>query len=289
VIKMKEINLKEINQLVFQASFDQYIVPGFNVFGHEDATAVIRAAELANSPVLLMINRDARQILAVEHWGALLNSMIRKAKVPVGIHLDHCSDLEPIIGAINSGFTSVMYDGSALPLAENIAQTKEIVHMAHAHGVAVEGEVGAVPYDEKNKEHIDLTSPEDAAIMHAASGLDWLAISIGNIHRMIERKVQIDFNRHHSIEKVCPMPLVIHGASGLLDEQVLELKKTCVAKLNYGTVLRLAFGNTLREEIASRPDTFDRLTLMKRPIEKVEERAYALIMALKKDTNDPAI
>lgn len=98
---------------VAQAAQQKRIIPGFNIFGYEDAQAVIRAAERAVCPVLLMINRDARTAMAVEHWSALLNALAESSSVPVGIHLDHCTETDILIRAIDSGFTSVMFDGFA--------------------------------------------------------------------------------------------------------------------------------------------------------------------------------
>ena len=273
--------MKEINRLVHAASTEPTIIPGFNIFGHEDALAVVRAAESANTPVLLMVNRDAHRVLAVEHWGALLGSIAKQAKVPVGVHLDHCTNQALITKAIQSGFSSVMYDGSSLPLAENIAHSQAIVQIAHQQDVAVEGEIGSVPYIDKPGDRMMLTLPDEAAAMYGQSGLDWLAVSVGNVHRLTDRKVQIDLDRLHSIEAVCPMPLVIHGASGLDNEQLLQLKKSRVAKLNFGTALRMVFGNTLREAFDSHPAEFDRLKLMQDSVERVEETAFEILKSLK--------
>jgi fructose-bisphosphate aldolase, class II len=108
--------MKTINERVYHAKETGSIVPGFNVFGYEDALAVVRAAERADSPVLLMVNRDARSVMDIRHWGALLESIARHAAVPVGVHLDHSTDAGAILQAMESGFTSVMYDGSHLPI-----------------------------------------------------------------------------------------------------------------------------------------------------------------------------
>ena len=168
--------MKEINRLVKRAAEAPTIVPGFNIFGHEDALAVVRAAEAAQTPVLLMVNRDAHRVMAVEHWGALLSSIADKAKVPVGVHLDHCTNQEIIAKAIHSGFTSVMFDGSSLPLEENIARSQAIVSLAQPLEIAVEGEVGSVPYVDKPGDQMALTLPEEAAAMYERSGLDcWLS------------------------------------------------------------------------------------------------------------------
>ncbi len=275
--------MKEINSSILAAAQENRIVPGFNIFGHEDALAVIRAAEQANAPVLLMVNHDARMVMDIIHWGALLTSLASHARVPVGIHLDHCTDKDLIIRAMRSGFTSVMYDGSKLPLSDNIANTREIVTIAHGLNVAVEGELGAIPYDDKGEQLTEFTSPPEAEQLCRESGLDWLAVSIGNIHRLTDRKVPVDFQTLAAIEAACPNPLVIHGASGLFADHIQRLKATRVAKMNFGTAIRSVIGQTLRQEINTNPLEFDRLKLMKKPIQMAEEKAYKIIRSLQTD------
>lgn len=265
---------------VARASAGQHIVAGFNVFGYEDAQAVIRAAERVGAPVLLMVNRDASRVMAVEHWGALLGSLANAAAVPVGVHLDHCSETNTILRAIGSGFTSVMYDGSKRPLAENLEITWEIVRQAHARQVLVEAELGTVPYSDLGETEICLTDPEEARRMQQETSVDWLAVSVGNIHRLETQKVPIRFPVLRSIERACTLPLVVHGASGILEQDVLRLRKTRVGKMNFGTVLRKAFGYTLREQMEQHQAEFDRLRLFEEPTAQVEEQTYQIINML---------
>jgi fructose-bisphosphate aldolase class II len=276
--------MKKINGCVLAAANNGNIIPGFNVFGYEEALAIVRAAERADAPVLLMVSRDARANMDISHWGALLASIASQAAVPVGVHLDHCSDLDLIIRAMDCGFTSVMYDGSKLPLNQNIANTRIIVQAAHERDIAVEGEVGSVPYDDLGEQLGAFTSPDEARQLSQASGLDWLAVSVGNIHRLADRKVALDFHRLGLIEAACNTPLVIHGASGILEQDIQRLKKTRVGKVNIGTALRQVIGETLRGEMISNPQIFDRLTLMKRPTKLAEEMAFAWITALQAES-----
>lgn len=265
---------------VKEASGAQRIIAGFNIFGHEDAGAVIRAAERAKAPVLLMVNRDARRDLAIEHWGALLRSMAEKASVPVGAHLDHCSDPENIRRAINSGFTSVMFDGSKMPFEENLRITKMLAEEAHAKGVLIEGELGNVPYSDMGSMDVRMTKPEEARLMQENTSLDWLAVSVGNIHRLADRKVPIHFDVLHAVQEACSLPLVIHGSSGIYDEDMQKLKHEKIGKMNLGTSLRKIFGDTMRAEMEARPTEFDRQKLMKKSVENVEEAAYNILMSL---------
>lgn len=266
---------------VKEAAGNGTIVAGINIFGHEDAGAVIRAAERAKTPVLLMVNRDAKRELEIEHWGALLGSMAEKSKVPVGVHLDHCSDPENVRRAIHSGFSSVMFDGSKMPFLENVRLTAELAKEAHDNGVLIEGELGSVPYSDLGDTVIKWTSPKEAKVIQEETGLDWLAVSVGNIHRLVGRKVPIHFDVLDSIQKDCSLPLVIHGSSGISDSDIQKLKKERVGKMNLGTSLRKVFGDTLRQEIQNRSDEFDRQRLMKHSVELVEEAACQILISLR--------
>lgn len=273
--------MKPINEHVKQASQGNSIVPGFNVFGWEDASALVRAAERAQAPILLMVNRDARRAMDLRHWGALLSSIAGQARVPVGVHLDHCTDLETIRQAMDWGFTSVMYDGSKLPIGENCANSRQVVQWARSNNIAVEGEVGTVPYDDLGETEAETTSPAEAKQIWEESGLDWLAVSVGNIHRLTDRKADLDFGALSAIQSVCPAPLVIHGASGIREEEMEQLKKTHVGKVNIGTTLRRVLGESLRHSFIADPHAFDRLALFKEPVRKLEEAAFDLICRLK--------
>lgn len=265
---------------VKEAAAANQIIAGFNVFGHEDAGAVIRAAERLGTPLILMVNRDARKALDIECWGALLNAMAERASVPVGVHLDHCSDPENIRRAIESNYTSVMFDGSKMPFEENLRITTTLAGEAHAHGVLIEGELGNVPYSDFGKMEVRLTSPEECKIMQEQTELDWLAVSVGNIHRLVGRKVPIQFDVLADIQSQCSLPLVIHGASGIYASDMQRLKGEHIGKMNLGTSLRKVFGDTLRSEMAAKPEEFDRQKLMKPSVEAVEEAAYQILKDL---------
>jgi len=274
---LRRKRMKWNKDYVKEASETGSVIAGFNIFGFEDAKAVIRAAERLDTPVILMINRDARRELALRHWSALLKSMAESAAVPVDVHLDHCDDLDVIREAIESGFDSVMYDGSKLPLRENIANTNTVIRWSGTTGALVEAELGIVPYDELGETYSRYTSPEEAAILRKETDVDWLAVSVGNIHRLLGRKAKIDFAALKEIENACEGPFVIHGASGLTTEDLSSLAGTKVGKINIGTSLRRAFGESLREQILDNPEMYDRLDLFKNPVLQVEEAAYNIM------------
>ncbi len=224
--------VKDFNRYIVDASKSNHIIPGFNVFGYEYAVGVIEAAEKMKSPVLLMINRLAVDSMDVECWGSMLNHIAQKANVCVGMHLDHMSEIDKIQRAIDSGFTSVMYDGSQLDIDENIENTRKVVDMARKSGVFVEAEIGSVPYDDMpGKIKDELATASRAKYFAENSGCDWLAVAVGNIHRLVDRNAAIDFDRIKSFGENLDIPLVIHGATGISDEDMKRLTTKRITEL----------------------------------------------------------
>jgi fructose-bisphosphate aldolase class II len=240
-----------------------YAVACFNVFGWEDARAVVDAAMELGAPIVLAANLTFRQFMPLEVIAVMLRRLADDASIPVCVHLDHCYEIPEVLRAIDAGFTSVMYDGSQLPLADNIAGTREVAQHAHAAGCSVEAEIGSVPYAE-GRAHIktELTRVADAVRLAEEGSVDALAISIGNVHRLNAPGAKIDFALLARIEAVVRAPLVIHGTSGIYEQDIARLVRSRVAKFNIGTVLRQAFGRTLRDTLARHPERFDRLEIM---------------------------
>ena len=273
--------LVNLAKLVMPAAESGYAVACFNVFGWEDARAVVKAAESLGAPVVLAANVNFRQFMPLEVIAAMLRKLAEDTSVQVCAHLDHCYEIEEVLRAIDAGFTSVMYDGSQLSLAENIAGTRRVAQYAHAAGCSVEGEIGSVPYAE-GRAHIktERTRVADAARLAEASELDALAISIGNIHRLSTPGAKIDFALLAQIEAAVRTPLVIHGTSGIFAEDIARLAASRVAKFNIGTVLRQAFGRTLRETLARHPERFDRIEIMTDVMGGMEAAAAHMIRLL---------
>ena len=271
-------NLKDI---LIPAQDEGYAVACFNVFGYEDALAVVEAAEARNASVILSINLDMRQFMTMEQIIGMLRPMAEKAKVPVCLHLDHTYEMDIVKQAVDSGFTSVMFDGSQLSISENIAYIRDIVSYAHPKGVSVEAEVGSVPYA-TGRDHIKsaITEVSEALAMEEQGQPDALAISIGNVHRLESGSVAIDLVRYNELEKALSLPLVIHGTSGLEDKDIQMLSLRQVAKFNVGTILRKSFGNSLRTTLESDPDLFDRITIMQKVIPDLRATATQVIHLL---------
>ncbi len=270
-----------LKQIVAAAAEAHYGVPQFNVWGYEDTRAVIDAGQMQHSPLILGANRVAIEHMSVEHIGPLLRGLAEHATVPVVVHLDHCDDIDTIKRAIQNGFSSVMYDGSKLPLEQNIANSQEVVRFAQAAGVSVEGEVGAVPYADATHPVVPtLTDPQDAQRYAEQTGVDAMAIAIGTIHRLRSPSSTINYETLAQIETRTAIPLVVHGTSGIPDEQLSKLVAHRVAKLNIGTRLRQAFVETLHMEIEQHPDELDRVALFKAPMRRVTDVASAMIRLL---------
>jgi fructose-bisphosphate aldolase class II len=271
-------NLKDI---LLPAREQGYAVACFNVFGFEDSRAVIDAAESRNASVILSINLDMREFMTMDQIIGMLKPMAESSKVPVCLHLDHTYEVDVVKQAIDTGFTSVMFDGSQLPISENISCVRNVVMYAKSKGVSVEAEVGSVPYA-TGRDHIKsaLTEVSEAVAMENEGKPDALAISIGNVHRLETGSVEINIERFNELEKALSIPLVIHGTSGIVDKDIRLLSERDVAKFNVGTVLRKRFGSSLRSTLESNPELFDRLSIMQKVIPDLKETATKVIKLL---------
>jgi fructose-bisphosphate aldolase, class II len=258
-----------------------YSVACFNVFGWEDARAVVDAAAQLEAPVILAATLDFRKFMPIEVIAVMLRSLAARAPVPVCVHLDHTYEVDEVLRAVDLGFSSVMFDGSQLPLEENIAGTRRVAQYAHAAGCSVEAEIGSVPYAQ-GRAHIkaELTEISDAVRLAGETGLDALAVSVGNIHRLTTPSAVIDFARLARICASVTVPLVIHGTSGIRDQDIERLTRTRVAKFNIGTVLRQAFGRGLRQTLARHAERFDRLEIMGDVMPIVGREAQRMIRLL---------
>lgn len=273
--------LVSLKELLPDAAGAERALAGFNVFGYEDARAVLDAAESLKAPVILMANKDMVRHMPPRIFGPLLVTLAEEAAVPVCVHLDHTYDYKTIVRALKAGFSSVMFDGSQLPLEENIRLTRGVVEMAAAVGASVEGEIGSVPYDvEGSPIKSILTEPEEARRFAEESGVDAVAVAVGTIHKQVGVQSRIDFSRLEAIQGLVETPLVIHGSTGIPDEQMKLLVRTRVSKLNIGTALRLAFGGSLRRQMEGDPALFDRIEMFGPAMEAVRQEARGKLRLL---------
>ena len=239
-----------------------YAVAGLVTLGWEDMRAYVAAAEAEGVPVILQAGPSCREHMPLPVLGKMFTHLAEQASVPVVAHLDHGYTADECRVAIESGFSSVMFDGSRKPLAENIAETAAIAEMAHAAGVSCEGEIGFVGYS--GGEQSAGTDPEEAATFSQQTCVDAMAISVGNVHLQQDAGDGLDIDRIRAIEAVTDVPLVIHGGSGVpLAQRQLLSQHSKVCKFNIGTELRMAFGAALRAAVQADPDRFDRVQILR--------------------------
>jgi fructose-bisphosphate aldolase class II len=259
---------------------DGTAVAGLVVLGWEDAQGYVRAAEAAGRPVILQAGPGCRAHTPLPVLGAMFRHLAEGARVPVVAHLDHGEDLGVCAAAMDCGFTSVMYDGSALSFEENVARTAEIVALAHGRGVSVEAELGFVGYD--HGAGSVGTDPGQVAAFWAATGVDALAVSVGNRHLMTEPGAVVDMAQVRAIQAAAPgLPLVLHGGSGIDGPMRRRLsQETSVCKFNIGTELRMAFGAALRAAVLRDEARFDRNQILRETVGPVTEAALTAIRSL---------
>lgn len=256
------MTLVTLSDVLQPALRDGYAVAGLVTLGWEDMRAFVTAAEAEGCPVILQAGPSCREHTPLPVLGKMFRHLAETASVPVVAHLDHGYSAEDCRVAIDCGFTSVMFDGSRKPLAQNIDETAAIAEMAHASGVSCEGEIGFVGYS--GGESSAGTDPDEAAQFARDTGVDAMAISVGNVHLQQEKQGGLDEPRIRAIEAVTQVPLVIHGGSGVPIAQRRSLALgSNVCKFNIGTELRLAFGDALRTAVTRDPDRFDRVQILK--------------------------
>ena len=256
------MTLATLSEVLQPALKGGYAVAGLVTLGWEDMRAFVAAAEAENVSVILQAGPSCRAHTPLPILGKMFRHLAEAASVPVVAHLDHGYTVEECRAALDSGFSSIMFDGSRKPLAENIAETAEIVQMAHDSGVSCEGEIGFVGY--ADGEESAGTDPDEAAVFARETGVDAMAISVGNVHLQTDATGGLDEARIRAIEAVTEIPLVIHGGSGVSLEQRRTLARgSNICKFNIGTELRMAFGTALRDAVAVDPDRFDRVQILK--------------------------
>jgi len=259
------MSVASLSDVLRPALKDGYAVAGLVCLGWEDMQAYVAAAESENCAVILQAGPGCRAYTPLPVLGAMFRHLAEQASVPVVAHLDHGYSFDECKEAIESGFTSVMYDGSRHTLQQNIDETAAIVELAHAANVSCEGEIGFVGYD--GGEESKGTDPTEAAQFARETSVDAMAISVGNVHLQQQDGAGLDVERIQAIDIVTDVPLVIHGGSGVSAAQRKSLaNETSICKFNVGTELRMAFGLALRQSVASDADRFDRVEILKETI-----------------------
>jgi len=263
-----------------KAFIHNYSVAGLVTLGWEDMKAYIEAAEQENCPIILQAGPSCRRHTPIPILGKMFNYLAENAVVPVVAHLDHGYTENECRIAIDSGFSSIMFDGSKKTLNENIDETAKICELAHAAGVSCEGEIGFVGYS--GGERSSGTVPEEASIFAKDTKIDAMAISVGNVHLQENKEGRLDEDRIRAIEEVTDIPLVIHGGSGVpVAQRTFLSQNSKICKFNIGTELRSSFGHALREAINIDTTRFDRVQIFKDIHEPLVEKTRSVLRPLK--------
>lgn len=273
------MTLVTLRDVLEPANAHGYAVPGLVCLGWEDMRAYVAAAEVERAPVILQAGPGCREHMPLPILGRMFRHLAESANVPVVAHLDHGASLDECRAALDAGFTSLMFDGSRLPLSQNIDATAAVAELAHAAGVSCEGEIGFVGYAGGTASAG--TDPDEAARFARETGVDAMAISIGNLHLQQDPGAGLDLDRLNAIEALTDVPLVIHGGSGVRMLQRAYLAASShIAKFNIGTELRMAFGAALRAAVNRDPARFDRNEILKETEAPVIAAARAVIRGL---------
>jgi len=272
--------LVNLGDTLQKALKNSYAVAGLVTLGWEDMMAYVEAAEQENCPVILQAGPSCRQHTPIPILGKMFNYLADNTSVPVVAHLDHGYSEEECKIAIDSGFSSIMFDGSRKSLNENIDQTAKICEIAHSAGVSCEGEIGFVGYS--GGEGSAGTDPDEASRFAMETNIDAMAISVGNIHLQENKEGGLDEDRIRAIEEVTHIPLVIHGGSGVpVAQRTFLSQNSKICKFNIGTELRYSFGEALREAVNKDLNRFDRIQILKDTHQPIVEKTRDVLKALR--------
>jgi len=274
------MSLVTLSDVLQPALTGSYAVGGLVTLGWEEMRAYVAAAEAEDVPVILQAGPGCREHTPLPVLAAMFRNLAEAASVPVVAHLDHGYSFEECRIALECGFTSLMYDGSKKPLAQNIDETARIAEMAHDAGISCEGEIGFVGYH--GGADSAGTDPDEAAQFARETGVDAMAISVGNVHLQTESGAGLDEDRIRAIQNVTDVPLVIHVGSGVPMAQRTSLARSSnICKFNIGTELRMAFGAALRDAVDADAVRFDRVQILKETHDPVAAATRRALAALK--------
>lgn len=238
-----------------------YCIGAFNVHTLEMLQAVVEAAEETQSPLIIQSTVGTVKHLGPDYIAKAALVASERSSVPIALHLDHCSDFNIIMQCIRAGYTSVMIDASHEPFDVNVAMTKKVVEAANAVGINVEAELGRVGGVEDDivvdDEHALLADPDDCVRFVELTGVHTLAPAIGTAHGIYKGEPNIDFDRIEKIASKVSVPLVLHGGSGIPEEQVKRCVALGMSKMNVATELRIVFSNAIKEVFNQNPEEND--------------------------------
>ena len=259
--------LVPMKDLLVKAKAQGYAVGAFSIVDYATLQAVVDAAEEERAPAIIQTTAGS----TVKYYGCeaivdMATNAAGRSAMPLALHLDHCKDLEMIFNCIDAGWTSVMYDGSSFPFEQNVEESKQVVERAHAKGVSVEGEIGAVWGVEDDidvDENLDLLAdPDQAALYAEQSGVDAFAPAIGTAHGLYKGEPKLDFERLRTIAARVEAPIVIHGGTGLSEDTFRKLISYGGAKINVSTQIKIGMFESFQSYVDGGGKT-DPLALIK--------------------------
>ncbi len=273
LVHIKDLFSKEVR--------GKFAYPAFNTMNLEITRGIIEAAEELNTPIIIETSEGAIKYAGLETMFEMVASLAIKAKVPIALHMDHGKDADQLKRGIELGYSSVMIDHSALPTDQNIKDTKDVVEFAHKEGAWVQGEIGRIRGNEDwvsvSESESLLTDPEEAKQFYEATNVDTLACSFGTIHGIIKMsgkaEAHVDIDRITQVAKLVPVPLVLHGASGVPDDVISQAIGAGISIINIDTELRIGFTKNLRQALAEHPDEVDPRKYLAPAIEGVKQAA----------------
>lgn len=268
--------LIHLREILKEAQNKNYALGAFNTSNLEITLGIINGAIAKKSPVIVQISEATIDYAGLKPITQIVQT-IAKSKainIPVILHLDHGKNFRSIAECIKAGFSSIMIDASDLPFDENVALTKQAVDYAHKHGVLVQGELGTVVRDVSQFREAFFTDPDQAAEFVKATGVDTLAVSIGNVHGIIKMRQgvpKLDFERLKTIYEKVEIPLVLHGASGLAKEEIEKAIELGIRIINIHTEIDLTFTQALRWTLIKAPEEVDPRKIFSQAIKAVQK------------------
>ncbi|WP_199617193.1 class II fructose-1,6-bisphosphate aldolase [Paenibacillus alkalitolerans] len=253
--------LVSMNEFLPKAKANKFAVGQFNMNNLEFAQAIVEAAMEEKSPFIFGVSEGALKYMGMEFTVALAEAAAKQSGLPIALHLDHGSSFEVAMKCIRGGFSSVMFDGSHYSFEENIRLTKEVVKAARAMGVSVEGELGTIggveddiSVDEANA---SLANPDEAIRFYEETGVDCVAIAVGTAHGMYKGEPNIRYDIIEKVAKAIPVPVVLHGGSGVPDESIRKAIAAGVGKINVNTENQVACTDTIRQVLNKDANVYD--------------------------------
>jgi len=238
-------------EMLKKAQRENYAVCAFNAENMEMVQAIVSAAEQLSAPVIIQTTPSTVKYASLYYFSAMAKTAAKTATVPVALHLDHGDSFALACQAIRAGYSSVMIDGSKFPFEQNVQLTAKVAEVAKTVSIPVEGELGCVggKEDDSSASGGGYTDPEEAGLFVCSTGVDSLAIGIGTAHGFYTEKPVLDVDRLSQIREVVSVPLVLHGATGLSDEIVIECIRRGICKVNFATELRSEYTKAVRKTL----------------------------------------